>query len=109
MSPSTAGELYIKLVGAALTRDTELVGNMDPFAVITYNGKEYKTKTLNDAGKNPNWYQSFDIEVLSLNDDIKIACFDEDYLSNKLIGEHTFKVRAICQTTLAPRVIPLIF
>jgi Ca2+-dependent lipid-binding protein len=28
---------------------------MDPFVVIFYQGKEYKTKVLEEGGKNPVW------------------------------------------------------
>ena len=82
---------------------------MDPYFSITYNGKEYRTRTHNEAGKHPEWHESFDIDIQSLNDDIVLAIFDEDLTDNEVVGERKFKVRAICQAALTMRVIPLNF
>jgi Ca2+-dependent lipid-binding protein len=57
---------------AKLTRDTELFGEMDPFIIIEYQGMEFKTRTADNAGKNPKWNEYFEIEIYSLQDDIKI-------------------------------------
>lgn len=65
-NPKTNGDgglLYIKVNNANLQRDTEAFGDMDPFFKITYKGKEFKTKTLNNAGKRAEWNESFEIEV----------------------------------------------
>jgi Ca2+-dependent lipid-binding protein len=45
----------LTVVDAKLTRDVELVGKMDPFVVIKVDGKELKTKTIDNGGKNPVW------------------------------------------------------
>lgn len=82
---------------------------MDPFFTLTYNGKQYKTRTHNEAGKHPEWHESFDIDIESLNDDVVLAVFDEDLTDNELIGDRKFKVRAICQPALTMRMIPLNF
>ncbi len=35
--------------------DTEVMGKMDPFVVIKYDNKSFKTKVAEDSSKNPNW------------------------------------------------------
>jgi len=65
-APQNNGEgglLYIKVNSANLYRDTEILGLMDPFFKITYKGKEFKTKTLNNAGKHAEWHESFELEI----------------------------------------------
>ena len=63
---ASGGELYIKVIGALLVRDTEALGKMDPYLQITYNGQEFKTKIISEGGKNPQWNECFDIEIISL-------------------------------------------
>ncbi len=48
------GPLNIKIVGAELTRDTEMFGKMDPYLELFIGGELiHKTKVLDDAGKSP--------------------------------------------------------
>ena len=66
--PYNSGKLHITIVGAELTRDTEVLGKMDPFCTITWetaNGTKDKIKTNvhTDAGKNPVWFHKFDLDV----------------------------------------------
>ncbi len=42
------------------------------------------------------WNETFEISVESLNDYIKISCFDEDSLSNDLVGEVEIIVSQLC-------------
>ena len=43
-------------------------------------------------GKYPVWNQSFDIEIYSLDDEIKIKCLDEDLTEDDVVGEATITV-----------------
>lgn len=72
-----------------LIRDTELVGNMDPYLQIEYRLNQFRTKTQRDAGKQPIWREAFDMQVKSLADHIIINCFDEDVITDDLIGRAT--------------------
>lgn len=72
-------------------RNTELFGQMDPFVVIEINGKKYKTKVLDNAGKNPVWNQTFDIPINSLLDNLKFTCYDEDFIMDSCVGEAIFR------------------
>jgi len=50
-----SGKLKLTICEAKLTRDTEMLGKMDPYCVITYNGNKLKTATKVEAGKRPVW------------------------------------------------------
>ena len=55
------GLLKVTVCSANLTRDTEMVGNMDPFCEISIGGeKVYKTAVKDEAGKTPVWNEEFD-------------------------------------------------
>ena len=95
------------MIEAKLFRDTELFGEMDPFVTIEYQGMEFRTKTAENAGKNPRWNEHFEIEIYSLQDDIKVTCLDDDFLHDDCVGTRVFKVRAICQRKLLKKVIPI--
>jgi Ca2+-dependent lipid-binding protein len=79
----------IKVVVANLTRDTDVFGEMDPFVTIEYQGMEFKTKTIRNGGKRPQWNEIFEIDLFSLSDDIKISIIDENVIKNDLVGEKT--------------------
>ena len=69
---------------------------MDPFVEIEYNEKQYKTKVHEDGGKNPEWNESFDIPIQSMSDQVRITCYDEDALSNDLVGTQSFDMEKLC-------------
>ena len=77
----------IRVLVATLFRNTEVIGKMDPFVTIEYQGMEFKTKTIRNGGMRPQWNESFEIDVYSLSDDIKISIIDEDVIVNDLVGE----------------------
>ncbi len=82
----------IKVVVATLFRSTEVIGKMDPFVTIEYQGMEFNTKTIRNGGMRPQWNEAFEIDVFSLSDDIKISIIDEDVIVNDLVGENTLNL-----------------
>jgi Ca2+-dependent lipid-binding protein len=81
-----------KILQGQLFRNTEIFGQMDPFVVIDYDGKKYKTKVLDDAGKNPIWNQTIEVPIKSIKDNLKFTCYDEDFIMDSCVGEAVFKV-----------------
>ena len=79
-----------------MLKNTEFKGRMTPFVTFEYQGMEFKTKTDKTGGQHPFWNEEFEIQLLDLTDELKISCFDEDFLSNDLIGEKTFLVKSLC-------------
>jgi len=86
------GILTISVLQGKLYRDTEKIGKMDPFVQINYMGSIFKTKTMNEAGKNPVWNENFDIPIQSMGDFLEISIFDEDNLTNDFVGSNQFTV-----------------
>ena len=69
---------------------------MDPYVVIETRQQKVRTKTMQGAGKTPQWNQIFDIDVKYIGDDMKLQCLDEDVTSSDLIGETNIKLSSLC-------------
>lgn len=52
---SVTGVLRIHVIEANLTRDTELIGKMDPYVSMKTRDQEWKSTVARNMGKNPNW------------------------------------------------------
>ena len=65
---------------------------MDPYVLIKLNGKEYKTKVIDDGGQQPVWNEELEIPFNTFEDSVHIACFDEDLIKDSCVGEEDFKV-----------------
>ena len=52
---NTKGKIKITIVEADLTRDTELIGKMDPCCILKFKGQKLKTATHKSGGKKPRW------------------------------------------------------
>ena len=87
-----SGSLALTVVEAKLTRDTEVVGKMDPYCVMTLRGQKYRSNTIDSAGKNPKWNQTFDISILDTRDEMIITVMNEDVMSDDKVGEATVRV-----------------
>lgn len=93
----TSGKLTIHILEAKLTRDTETFGKMDPYVVINTRQQRIRTKTMQNAGKNPKWSNEFFvIDVKYIGDDMHLEVFDEDVVDSDLIGEATIKLSSFC-------------
>ena len=49
------GLLKIKVIEGRLFRDTEMFSKMDPYCVLEFKEKKFKTKTHQGGGKHPKW------------------------------------------------------
>ena len=54
-SQINGGQLSIEICEAELTRNTEMIGKMDPYVKFKYDKKEMKTRVKDEAGKHPRW------------------------------------------------------
>ena len=78
---------------------------MDPFVMVevTPEKKEYRTKVLHDAGKNPIWDDIIEIPIASLKDtNLKITCYDEDIMMNDFVGQHVFSAADLLKNGMTP-------
>eukprot|EP00347_Sterkiella_histriomuscorum_P021505 403333744 len=93
------GQLDLRIVRAELFRDTEIIGKMDPYVHVEYNGEQFKTATQKDAGKHPVWDQMFSFPVINMNDEVMVKVYDENSIQkDDLIGMALVKVSSLCQT-----------
>ena len=53
------GILSMKVEEGKLSRDTEYLGKMSPYATITFKQQKFKTKIHYDGGKKPIWGDEF--------------------------------------------------
>lgn len=65
---------------------------MDPYVCIEYRNKKYKTDVDEEGGRIPVWNNTISITVYSLEDDVKITCFDEDLITDDFVGSTIIKV-----------------
>ena len=73
---------------------------MDPYVEIEYAGQTYQTTTIQEGGKNPIWNDTLTIQLKGATkagiseflktEQVKITCFDEDLLTDDLVGSSTF-------------------
>ena len=92
----TTGRLRLTLVEANLTRDTEMFSKMDPYCKISYREQQFRSKTLNGAGKKPKWNETFEIQVKYIGDDLELTVFDEDLTSSDTVGSAQIKISSLC-------------
>ena len=80
--------IQVKPVSASLTRNTDFFGTMDPYVVCIYAGQSQRTKTHDDGGKQPKWEETFFFgNCENVNEKMKVQVWDDNYLSDGLIGE----------------------
>ena len=82
----------VKIVRAEVSRDKNLLTNMDPYCIIRTNGGEVKTSVAKGMGKNPSWNDSFNI---NFNGDttIYVGLWDKETFSpDDIIAETTINL-----------------
>lgn len=99
----------IKVIAGKLLRDTEFIGKMDPYVTVEYRGNKHKTCVIQGGGKKPIWNDKFELEVMSMGDDIKFSCYDEDLWSQDLIGETSIRIAHLCDIKGTRKWLPLKF
>lgn len=87
--------MTITLVEGKLVRNTEYLGEMDPYCTLTFKNQKFKTKVHDNGGKKPVWNESFSIEVESPTEEIVLRCWDLDLTSSSPIGFATIKLSSL--------------
>lgn len=85
------GKLIVKPLRARLTRDTEVFGKMDPYVKLELGSQRYKTKTHNNAGKHPSWYDIFEMQRTN-EETLHLHVYDKDVLKDDHVGSGTFSI-----------------
>ena len=79
------GEIKFKVLHAEALRDTKFFGRMSPYIVIEHRKLRYKTQEDEDGHTEPVWNHEIDIPIYSMDEDIKIECFELGMIYDELI------------------------
>ena len=85
------GLFVVKAIGCRLTRDTEVLGKMDPYVLFKTGDQKAMTSVKIDAGKICEWNETFTFYVKE-NDVLHFAVYDEDPGTDDLVGEGSLNV-----------------
>ena len=77
------GILTIKPVVAELTRDTDLLGKMDPLVEFQATNEKVISSVAKGEGKHPTWEDVLTLKVDQVDSQIHIIVYDEDLGSKK--------------------------
>ncbi|TNV82543.1 hypothetical protein FGO68_gene12267 [Halteria grandinella] len=105
---SEKGSLQIKVVDGVILRNTDTIGQMDPFVKLELNDFTQVTKVCQEGGKTPYWGEVFEFEVSGMGADFRITCLDQDMMSADIIGERVLKLKGLCSVFPSRNKIPLI-
>lgn len=86
------GDWHFTVAEAKLTRNVETFGKMDPYTIIKVQGVDFRTKTMDDAGKNPVWNQSFDLRIYDSNQTVNLEVWDAGSISDEIVGSAEAKL-----------------
>lgn len=80
---------------AKLTHDTDSVGKMDPYCVLTLNNQTKKTNVHKNGHLNPKWEEKFEFQA-EINDILHYKVFEVDAgAKDDLVGEGSFTVTSL--------------
>lgn len=87
------GTIIIKILKANLSRDTEVLGKMAPYCLISVNNLKSKTTVKKNYGKTPEWFETFSF-VAKIGDEVNLKVWDKDAVTaDDLVGEGTLTVK----------------
>jgi hypothetical protein len=104
-------ELEIRPTKGHFTKNYDTFSKMDPFVMVKYETKQYKSDVAKKQGQDPKWTKSIIIPVtlaqIQQDRPVVIQAYDEDAMSNELIGEIVYKLSQIQSFPRGPNVVHL--
>ena len=94
------GILTLTIIEGNFNNSSDLLSDMDPYIIVEHNNFKYRSKTLKNAGRFPEWHEGeakFDLKISSPADVIKITAYDQDTFFDDLIGGAVITVQKILQ------------
>ena len=89
------GLLRITAKQAKLTHDTDSVGKMDPYCILTLKNQTKKTNVHKNGHLNPKWEEKFEFQA-EINDVLHYKILEVDSgVNDDLVGEGSFTVTAL--------------
>ena len=82
------GTLIVRPIMATLQRNTEMIGNMDPYVVVILNEQAFMTNVAESGGKQPTWKDALSFELKGGEEFMVFRVMDSDRgTADDLIGE----------------------
>ena len=89
------GTLIVGVIEAVLTRNTELIGKMDPYLILKLKEYESRTAVKDSAGKTPKWNEIFCFRTQE-NNTVKFEIWDYEAIKkDDFVGEGEFSISGI--------------
>ncbi|EPS70123.1 hypothetical protein M569_04644, partial [Genlisea aurea] len=100
------GTLEVLLVGAKGLENTDFLGGIDPYAIITCRTQEKKSSVASAGqGTSPEWNETFLFTVSGGVTQLKIKIMDKDtFTSDDFLGEATIPLEAVFEEEEIPPV-----
>ncbi|KAL5746850.1 hypothetical protein ACOSP7_023834 [Xanthoceras sorbifolium] len=90
------GTLEVHLVGAKGLENTDFLGNMDPYVVLTCRTQEQRSSVATGQGTAPKWNENFLFTISEGTSEIKLKILDSDMASNDdFVGQSTVPLEAV--------------
>lgn len=91
------GTLTVMPICGNFERDTETVGTMDPYCIVTVGSNNERTKVHPDGGKYPQWTDTFTFNVNG-EEKVKFECKNRNHVaSDDMIGSCEFALAQVYQ------------
>ena len=78
--------LKVTIYSADNVPKMDLLSETDPFLTLRVGGREFRTKTLENAGSSPQWREDFIFSLEPEQNEIIITMYDQDDQNKELIG-----------------------
>ncbi len=100
------GTLRIRAYGALLVTDKDVIGKMDPYAILEVGTQKFKTISAQGMGLNPVWNEEFVFNI-GADEELKITVYDSDLSKDDFLGQYKVKVDQLIQTGVIDNYFPL--
>jgi hypothetical protein len=94
-------QLHLKLIRGEKLPKTDTFGSIDAFVQVTFNGQKLKSRTVTQSHEVVEWNQEFllPIQYPSANDTMIFKLWDENKVSDELVGSLKFSIKEMTKAT----------
>ncbi|KAI3868143.1 hypothetical protein MKW92_016976 [Papaver armeniacum] len=97
------GMLHVILISAKGLKDTDLLSNMDPYAVLTCRTQEKKSGVAKGRGSEPQWNESFLFTISEGASELLVKLWDNDIgKKDDVVGVATIPLEPVFEAGSVP-------
>ena len=104
---NTSGDLLVRVIGANLTRSTEMLAKMSPYVRLQFASNDQTTNPHKGGGKTPQWNQSFNFFVTPADQNLRVTVMDKDMFKDDIVAQGDIPVGEVYQARQIERDYPL--